>query len=149
MTKKIAFSLMILLSIFFVSCQDEAAETEQVDMATEVARLWSCKETDDQGARNYEVKIEKKASDILLIKNFHNIGVDNSIEAKLTTDRILTVTEQTLPGTNLIVKECTGQISSDYQRITWNYKIDDARLGIYSVSATFTPGQISKSGAEL
>ena len=140
---------MLFMSLWFVSCQNETAETEAVDMATEVARLWSCKETDDQGTRNYEVKVEKKTSDILLIKNFHSIGAENTVEAKLTSDRILTIAEQTLPGTSFILKECTGQISSDYQRINFTYKIDDARLGIYSVSATFTPGQISKSGAEL
>ncbi len=149
--KKISLFLILLTITTLYSCKDEEVEVKATEMSTEISRLWACSEIDDQGTRNYEVTIEKDTSntDKIIIKNFHNTGKDNKIEGTISSDRIITVADQDLQGTTYLLKECTGEISADFQRITWTYKIDDPQTEIYSVSATYTPGQISKSGEVL
>ncbi len=144
--KKIALSLILLSGLFFNSCKNETLDPSTTDTRTEISKTWKCDEISDGQTNSYDVVITKDAANEnqIIIKNFHNCGGTNEMKATVSTDKVITIANGSIPGLTYTLKNCIGTISASYQKIDWTYIINDPQTGDLQVTATYTPGTITK-----
>ena len=130
--------LMVLLALPLVSCIDEIApDKTEKEIITEISRTWSCDMTEDGTPyTGFDITISSdiNASNEISISNFHNS--DEVVTAIVGKDLMIRFNQQV--GNQVF--EGTGEISNDYSRITWNYKIDIGEDELVIVTGTSTSG---------
>ena len=117
--------LQILLTLFaflMMSCDNEVVPpASEQEIISNISKTWSCEMTEDGSPYNgFEIIITNNISEDarVNISNFHN--TDEIIYAIVSKDLVITIPEQQI-GNQIF--EGDGDISNDYSRITWNYKI--------------------------
>ncbi len=130
--------LIAFLALPLMSCIDEIVPpASEQEIITEISRTWSCDMIED-GSFNlfFDVGISSDATDSneISILNFHNSG--ETVIAIVGKDLMIRFNQQV--GNQVF--EGTGEISNDYSRITWDYKIDIGEDELVIVTGTSTSG---------
>lgn len=134
MKAKISIGLLAVFFLLFLgACGDNNAEL--TDKRDNLTGSWHVVLDDGESQMDYQSDITKDSSntDKIYMSNF----IANNHSAYGTLSGLaITVPQQTV-GNSIVT--ATGNISSDYQTITWSVTIDGD-----SYTATFTPGGITK-----
>jgi hypothetical protein len=136
---KFFFSAFIVFTL--ASCADEPFDPQSTDIRTEISKEWNVVENNGEQSFSCTVSKVPTSENQVVITNFHKMA---SVTATVYSDRTISVPNQTLAGTTTGLKNCTGTISSTYQKIDWTYTITDPQDGDFQVTASFSPGTISK-----
>ena len=139
-TFKLLAFVIIILSIF--SCKDEVFDPTSVDIALEISKDWSVEANGGEEPEYYTATINKvpNSDNKVSIVGFHN---ESTVTAVIYDDLTITVDNHELSGLTVDVKDCSGIISENFQRISWSYTILDGG-DEYKYTAEFTPGTITK-----
>lgn len=125
------FLAVLSISFIVVSCEKQ---NDFEDPRDNITGTWKCQEIDKNNKTiNFEATISKNNSDST------KIWVDNfsALEIKVIVGLggyLLTIPQQTVDGYKI---SGTGSVASSYNKINWNYSIDDGG-GKENFTATFT-----------
>ncbi len=114
--------LLIFFALPMMSCDNEIIPpASEQEIISNISKTWSCEMIEDGSSYGgFEIIITNNTSEDakINISNFHKTG--ETIYAIVSKDLVITIPEQQVG--NQIFKG-DGDISNDYSRITWNYKI--------------------------
>lgn len=131
---RIFLFLTFFLSITLAACNDNTPKTY-----TSITGNWRCTEFSSlNGSRSYLVEIDRTKSDTTLyaITYFANTTYNDFIFVHLSGKNI-SISQQQVGTTPKIVRTGSGQVSSDFKRIDWNYTLYDG-VSEYAVQAVYT-----------
>ena len=126
-----------LLSLLFISCEDDGLNNSEVNINNEFAGNWLVREKSKMvGERNFEVNIEKEPSEFNKIKiwNFYALGNSDYVFANISTVEMNTFT---IPYQVVRNNGIDGNGVLLDNKIEMIYYVDDGN-SIDSVTATFT-----------
>jgi len=128
---------LYLLSLLFISCEDDNLNNSEVNINNEFAGNWLVREKSKMvGERNFEVNIEKEPSEFNKIKiwNFYALGNSDYVFANISTVEMNTFT---IPYQVVRNNGIDGNGVLLDNKIEMMYYVDDGN-SIDSVTATFT-----------
>ena len=128
---------LYLLSLLFISCEDDNLNNSEVNINNEFAGNWLVREKSKMvGERNFEVNIEKEPSEFNKIKiwNFYALGNSDYVFANISTVEMNTFT---IPYQVVRNNGIDGNGVLIENKIEMIYYIDDGN-SIDTVTATFT-----------
>jgi hypothetical protein len=133
---KIKGSYLIVLFVLFFSCELEDFGVDSDDPRDDIVDVWSCEEESDAGTTNYtsEISIHPSDSSKIIINYIYGLGRDAEAIATYK-NRTITIPQQDIE--DIIIKG-TGNVSSDYSEIRFNYTADDGSGDIDNVFALYT-----------
>ena len=119
-----------------MACEDLLDSMDTGDQRNRLVDAWKCDENINiykSSLEVYWVEITKHPTDTsrILISNFYNLDENVHAEAILS-GKILTLPLQTLTGGFAVTG--SGEIESDWNKITWSYSVDDGS-GVATPSA--------------
>jgi hypothetical protein len=110
-----------------MACEDLLDSLDAGDQRNRLVDAWKCDENINvykSGLEVYWVEITKHPTDTgrILISNFYNVDENVHAEAILSGKK-LTLPLQTLTGGFTVTG--SGEIETDWNKITWSYSVDD------------------------
>ena len=115
--QRVQLVIIVLFSIFFVSCQPE----EVVEPETDLTGSWTCSETsgNPSSTSSFTVHIKKSGSGYT-VENFYNLGFNHTANINVSNTSI-SIPSQNIAGFSV---SGSGSIVSS-AKITLNYQADD------------------------
>jgi len=136
---------LILVGLFILfSCDKEDAST--IEIAKALEGEWSVNET-SQYYKNpsivYQVTISKVSGEEsqIAISNFYQLGFETNVIGVINGGKIEFIENQAIATSGIstyTILSGTGNISSDYQSIDWNYQVDQGSGQIDDAEAVYT-----------
>ena len=127
---------LFILFVFLFSCELDDFDIDSDDPRDDIVDVWNCKEENNAGTLNYTSEISKHTSDSSKIVINYIYGLGRDADAIATyKNRSITISLQTVDGIKI---QGTGNVSSDYSEIRFNYTADDGSGDIDNVSALYT-----------
>ncbi len=141
MKRKILFAVVLFIGLLgFISCND-TNDLNSVSAIKNIEGNWNCVLDEGDGTTEYykvTITADPNNANGIIISNFFN----NGASAHATVNQLhIDLPKQQLGDYTV---EGSGNISSDYQRIEWDYTVDGS-----AVHATFTPGGVAKKAPIL
>lgn len=127
---------LFVLFVFLFSCELEDFNVDSDDPRDDIVDVWSCEEENNTGKLNYTSEISKHPSDSskIIINYIYGLGRDADAVATYK-NRTITIPQQTIDGIKI---KGTGNVTSNYSEITFNYTADDGSGEIDNVYALYT-----------
>lgn len=128
-------NFLFLIAISFIIISLSSCEEDNISSSS-VIGTWKCMEYSNIYSPNpYFVDIIRETYDTTLIRidNFYNLGYGKEITAQLDGSNII-IQPQSVDGFSI---SGTGEISSNYKQIEWDYTVDDGSA-IDIVNAIYT-----------
>lgn len=134
-----------LLVLFLISSCEEARNDPE--LAASLEGEWKVEEMSSQYKSRFqgevyyvEISMSPEDSTILYIANFYNVNPDAQVVANLEGTRLNLMADQQITRfqSTYTVKGGTGEIATDYQSISWEYKVDDGSGMVDDVTAIYT-----------
>ena len=127
---------IIVLYVFLFSCELEDFDVDSDDPRDDIVDVWSCEEENNSGTLNYTSEISKHPSDDskIIINYIYGLGRDASAVATYN-NRTITIAQQTVDGIKI---QGTGNVTSDYSEIRFNYTADDGSGDVDNVFVLYT-----------
>ena len=142
MKRNFLYSLAVILLIIASSCEEVRNKPGEV---SSLEGEWTVKENSEKFKSRhatYNVYISLSADDStrISISNFYHMGYDNEIIGTVDGNRIELPSGQKMSMVEsvYVLLSGVGNISSDYQSISWQYEIDDGSGTVDHVTATYT-----------
>ena len=142
------FFILIIMFFSFISmssmCKNDEDLDPHEDKRDNIKGTWACQRIlDGELDGDYDIEIIKDPEDNtkIIIKKFFNTDAD---AYAIITGNTITLPSQDLKG---YIIEGSATIQDDYQKIEWQYTVDDDGE-IMQAAATFTPGTVTKKEAE-
>jgi len=132
--KRLLFFILVISMGYFTSCQKD--DTTKPNSTKSIIDTWKVVEQSQTfGTQNYNTDISKdtSSSSKIIIDNFFNFGLGHFIHAT-QSGQTLTISNAVLDG---YIFNGTGNISSNYNTITWNFSFEDGN-GPENATATYT-----------
>ena len=136
-------SALVLLLLCFSGCENTL--TGDVSTAEAIEGEWNVEENSEfySGTSSYQVYIGIAPSDSskVIISNFYQLGYDTEVTGNISGTRIELDPNQlvNLSGiSSYVIKQGVGTVSDDYQRIEWQYQVDDGSGDIDNADAIYT-----------
>ncbi len=138
--KKFILYPVVIISLLLFACEPEEEEDPPSDdLRDKIENTWNCNEVSSlYGETNYsgvDIVKDENTSDLIKIYNFNHLGNNFYLKAKLSNTN-LTITSQQIDGNTV---NGTGSITNNYNKIDWNYYIDDGSGDIDTCTAVYTP----------
>lgn len=136
---------LIFIGLFILfSCEKEDAST--IEIAKALEGEWSVNETSQyykSPSSVYQVNISKVSGEEnqIVISNFYQTGFETNVFGVINGEKIELVKNQEVAisgGSTYTILSGTGNISSDYQNIDWNYQVDHGSGQIDDAEAIYT-----------
>lgn len=136
-------SSFALVSLFFSGCEN--ALTDSVTTAEAIEGEWRVEENSEfySGTSSYQVYIGIAPNDSskVVISNFYQLGYDAEVTGNISGNRIELDPNQLIDLSGVssyVIKQGGGTVSDDYQRIEWQYQVDDGSGVIDNADAIYT-----------
>ncbi len=115
--------LVVCLAVIVASCEEL---TDSLSPRDNIVDTWKCQETDaSNGTDSFFVEIVADNSSLsgIKIENFNHLGITISANVSGPT---ITIPAQDVSGFSV---SGSGTISSNYEKITMKYSVDDGGIG--------------------
>ena len=140
---KTVYAKLTILLVFIImySCELIDDNPATGDVRDRIEGQWKCDETSQiykSTESIYWVYIDPDLYDTtkVIISNFYNLGFDIYVYVRINSLNLSISQQTTKDGFKIL--SGSGNISSNYKEINWNYRVDDGSGEIDNVTATYT-----------
>ena len=137
MKLKLFISIIIIIALTN-SCEDILDLEDTGDPRDRIIDTWLCNEDSEifkSVTGSYYVDISKDPNDStkIVLDNFYQLGIGRDLKARLN-GKTLTIINQNIEG---YIFNGSGTITSNYDKISWTYKVEHTDGDIDNVTAVF------------